>query len=127
MRSIRRHASHERLLRQLRLAQHDANESAAGGAWEEEAGADGAPAAAAQRAVSVDLEISAPLTKPLPLLNLCSAEVAAVEEVVLSEIILAKFRSRDQLSSRDQRTAVEEINEPVTKPLLYLNLCSNCD
>jgi hypothetical protein len=52
------------------------------------------------------------------LLNLCCAEVAAVEEVVLYGI---------RLSSRDHRTAVEEITEPVTKPLLYLNLCSNCD
>jgi hypothetical protein len=98
-RSIRRHASHERPLQQLRLARHDANERAAGGAWGEGAGQDGAPEATVQRAGGVGLS------------TLCSAEV------------LYGIR----LSSRDQRTVVEEITKIVTKPLLYLNLCSNCD
>jgi hypothetical protein len=72
-RSIRRHASDERPLQQLRLAGHDANESAAEGAWGEGADADGAPAAAAQRAGGAGR----------------ACRVAAVEEVVLSEIRLS--------------------------------------
>jgi hypothetical protein len=72
MRSIRRHASHERPLQQLRLARHDANESAAWGAWGE-----GRVQMMLLRLLSVARVVQDE-----------AAEVAAVEEVVLSEIRL---------------------------------------